>query len=113
MISFLSANCVLSSGLLLGVGCKSLVQRGLWDSRCHSVRNQLGRNRSDGILCRRSGTEKSRGGRLGGENGRRIDLVDTGLRDGSVAGADFGRQDLLETGFLGNFFDALEVLWRC
>jgi hypothetical protein len=43
-------------------------------------------------------------------NGRRGNLVNSGLGDRTVAGANLGGEDLLESCLLGNLFDTLKVL---
>lgn len=43
-------------------------------------------------------------------DGRRADFVDAGLGNDTIASADLGGQNLLETSLLGDLFDTLEVL---
>lgn len=43
-------------------------------------------------------------------NRGRGNLIDSGLGDGTVAGAHLGGQDLLESSLLGNLFNTLKVL---
>lgn len=83
---------------------------GLRDAGGHAVRHQIRRHGADGVLGSRSGPEEARGGGLGSVDGGRGNLLDGGLGDGAVAGADLGGQDLLESSLLGNLFNALKVL---
>lgn len=44
-------------------------------------------------------------------DGGRREVVDSGVGDRAVAGADLGGEDLLEASVEGDLFDTLEVLW--
>lgn len=97
--------------LLLRVWRQPLVQRRLRDPTRHPVRHQLRRHAAHGVLGPRARrAEKTRGGGLRCEDRGGRDFGDGGLREGAVAGADFGGEDLLETLFESDFLDGFEVL---
>lgn len=86
------------------------MQAGLGNARGHAVRDQVRRNRSNGVLGGRSSTKESRGSGLRREDGRRVDLVDARLGDDAVASAHLGWQNLLESSLLCDLFNAFKVL---
>ena len=100
----------LSSSLLLWGRGQSLVELRLGNARSHTVGNEFGRDRADGVFGGRAGTEETRGHWLGGVDGGRGNFFDLGQGDDTVASAHLGGEDLLEAGVLGDFLDTLEVL---
>lgn len=106
----LCRDSILVAHLLLRVGREPLVQAGLRDSRGHAVGHQVRRHGTYGVLSSWCCSQETRGGRLRCQDSWGGDLLDLGLRDGAVAGADLGGKDLLEAGFEGNLLNTLEVL---
>lgn len=108
----LSSNGILLNSLLLRVRGQPVGEVGLRDAGGHAVRDKVRRHGADGVLSGRSGPEETRSGRLRSVDGRGGDLFHLGLGDGTIASADLGRQDLLESGVHGHLFNALEVLYN-
>lgn len=101
----------LTSSLLVRVGSQSCRQASTGNARAHAVGDEIRRDGADGVLGSGSGAEETRGGGLRSVDGRRREVVNSGMGDGAVAGADLGREDLLEASVEGDLFDTLEVLW--
>ncbi len=96
--------------LLLGVRSQPARKTNVRDPRSHAIRDQVRGDGSHGVLSGRRGAEQTRGQGLRRDDGRRLNLVHDSHGDGAGAGADLGREDLLEALGAGNLLDRLEVL---
>ena len=96
--------------LLLGVRSQPARKTNLRDPRSHAVRDQVRGHGSHGVLSGRRGAEQTRGQGLRRNDGRRLNLVHDSHGDGAGAGADLGRENLLEALGASNLLNGLEVL---